>query len=520
MGAVFVSYRRGDSEGQARALSLELVRLLGKDSVFMDVDSIALGRDFRQVLQERLASCDIMIALIGPAWLDAKDGSGARRIDSPTDFVRQEISAALKRNIPVIPVLVQGAQVPPPERLPDDLKDLSFRHGFELGHTTWESDVQELVKRLGLHGPNASDNPETLASSRDTRSDVPAGLAPSWQRHRVLAVIALLVGAAALATYGYSRIRHGDTSVTGAIDSPQSSPSSEPSKQTPLPSGGVAGTTPLARPAMPDSGLAASAIEFFWSGDDCWDISRGAEFVTYQCGAKKQALAAGRYTIKGRSAPVFTPFDVTVKPGTPTQIALGGVMELAWPGNDCWDIFRGAEFVTYQCGTKKQALGAGRYTIKGRSAPVFTPVSIDVKDGALTRVVMGGVLEFVWPGDDCWDIFRDAEPVTYQCGAKKQALSAGRYTLKGRSAPVFTPVGIDVKDGASTRLAMGGVFEFAWPGADCWDIFRGTEPVTYQCGAKKQALGAGRYTIKGRSAPVFEPFDIDITDGGRLVKSP
>src|SRR5262245_7855268 len=157
MGAVFVSYRRGDSEGQARALSLELVRLLGKDSVFMDVDSIALGRDFRQVLQERLGSCDVVIALIGPAWLDAKDGSGTRRLESPSDVVRQEIATALKRNIPVIPVLLQGAQVPPPDRLPDDLKDLSFRNGFELGHTTWESDVREMVRRLGLSASNTAD---------------------------------------------------------------------------------------------------------------------------------------------------------------------------------------------------------------------------------------------------------------------------------------------------------------------------------------------------------------------------
>jgi hypothetical protein len=141
-----------------------------------------------------------------------------------------------------------------------------------------------------------------------------------------------------------------------------------------------------------------------------------------------------------------------------------------------------------------------------------------------TAVANGGLaasgIEFPWPGGDCWDIFRGAELVTYQCGAKKQALGAGRYTIKGKHAPVFTPVAVDVKDGSLTRVVMGGVFEFAWPGGDCWNIIRGTELVTYQCGAKKQALGAGRYTIKGRSAPVFEPFDITIVDGAQVVKSP
>jgi hypothetical protein len=150
MGAVFVSYRRGDAEGQARALFNELTDLLGPDSVFMDVDSIALGRDFRQILQERLSSCDYMLALIGPDWLDIKDASGKRRLESSSDFVRQEIAAALRRNIPVTPVLVRGAQIPAPEQLPDDLKDLVFRNGFELSHTRWESDVREMFRRLGV----------------------------------------------------------------------------------------------------------------------------------------------------------------------------------------------------------------------------------------------------------------------------------------------------------------------------------------------------------------------------------
>jgi len=150
MGAVFISYRRGETDGQARALHNELAARLGRDSVFMDVDSIALGRDFREALRERLASCDLMLALIGKDWINAKDQSGRRRLEDPSDFVRLEISSALRRNIPVTPVLLQGAGVPSEEELPDDLKDLAFRNGFELSHNRWDSDVQEMVKRLGL----------------------------------------------------------------------------------------------------------------------------------------------------------------------------------------------------------------------------------------------------------------------------------------------------------------------------------------------------------------------------------
>jgi len=152
--SVFISYRREDTEGQARALFQDLVLRLGRNSVFMDVDSIALGRDFREVLQERLASCDLMLALIGKDWLDGKDRTGRRRLENPGDFVRLEIAAALKRNIPVTPLLLQGAKMPVPEQLPEDIRDLAFRNGFELSHNRWESDVQELVKRLALVAPN------------------------------------------------------------------------------------------------------------------------------------------------------------------------------------------------------------------------------------------------------------------------------------------------------------------------------------------------------------------------------
>ena len=165
MGSVFISYRRGDSEGQARLLSLQLEELVGKDSVFMDVDSIALGRDFRDVLAERLQSCDLMLALIGPDWIDAVDSRGARRLESPTDFVRQEIATALKRKIPVTPVFLQGAPMPSADLLPEDLKDLVYRNGFELSHTRWESDFSEMVKRLGLTAITLAQQPAQAAAT-------------------------------------------------------------------------------------------------------------------------------------------------------------------------------------------------------------------------------------------------------------------------------------------------------------------------------------------------------------------
>ena len=100
--------------------------------------------------------CDAALALIGPNWLDSKDAAGKRRLDDPGDIVRLEIATALKRNIPVTPVLLQGASMPTEQVLPEDLKELAFRNGFEVSHTRWHSDVREMVERLGLGRADAS----------------------------------------------------------------------------------------------------------------------------------------------------------------------------------------------------------------------------------------------------------------------------------------------------------------------------------------------------------------------------
>lgn len=148
MRAIFISYRRADSEGQARALLKDLIARFGKEAVFIDVTGLAKGLDFRRVLEDRLATSGVLLAIIGKDWLDIKDEDGATRLDSPKDFVRLEIAAALKRNIPVIPVLVRGARMPRAEALPEDLKDLVFRDGVELTHARWDSDVEDLMRAL------------------------------------------------------------------------------------------------------------------------------------------------------------------------------------------------------------------------------------------------------------------------------------------------------------------------------------------------------------------------------------
>jgi TonB family protein len=148
LGGIFISYRRSDSQGEAGRLFDDLVTQFGDDTVFMDVAAIEAGRDFRKAIEEGVTKCGVLLVLIGLEWLDAKDERGARRLNDPSDFVRIETAAALKRDIPVIPVLVRGAKMPSAEQLPDDLKELAYRNCIELTHARWKSDMQLLTVSL------------------------------------------------------------------------------------------------------------------------------------------------------------------------------------------------------------------------------------------------------------------------------------------------------------------------------------------------------------------------------------
>ena len=161
MAGIFISYRRDDSEGQAGRLFEGLKTRFGEDRVFIDVDDIEPGGDFRRIIDEHVNSCDVLLALIGRNWLHAADKDGRRRLDSPEDLVRLEIAAALRRDITVIPVLVQGAAMPSKEELPPDLQALAWRNAAELRHTRWEADLAELAATLQSHcgyvGPSEAD---------------------------------------------------------------------------------------------------------------------------------------------------------------------------------------------------------------------------------------------------------------------------------------------------------------------------------------------------------------------------
>ncbi len=148
MAGIFINYRRDDAPGVAGRLYDHLARNFPKRNLFMDVDAMKPGFDFVKQLDAQVSQCDALLAVIGPKWLEARDGKGLRRLDSDADYVRIEIAAALKRDIPVIPILVDGAVMPAEQELPDDLKSLARRHGVELRHTRFNVDADAVVAAL------------------------------------------------------------------------------------------------------------------------------------------------------------------------------------------------------------------------------------------------------------------------------------------------------------------------------------------------------------------------------------
>jgi hypothetical protein len=146
---IFISYRRADDQSFAGRLQDNLVANFGRDHIFMDVDSIELGVDFKEVVDDRIARSSAMLVVIGKDWLRCIDEQGRRRLDDPYDFVRLEVEAALSHStIRVIPVLYEGAVIPNPQELPESLKALASRNAINIAHRSFGRDFSKLLEAL------------------------------------------------------------------------------------------------------------------------------------------------------------------------------------------------------------------------------------------------------------------------------------------------------------------------------------------------------------------------------------
>jgi hypothetical protein len=146
--SIFISYRRHDSQHITGRIYDRLSTKFGKDAVFKDVDSIPLGIDFREHIREQVSRCAVLIAVIGKSWGDSS-ATGNPRLNDPGDHLRIEIEAALERRIPVIPVLVDGVEMPSEEELPPSLGRLAYHNGISVRpDPDFHSDADRLLRGI------------------------------------------------------------------------------------------------------------------------------------------------------------------------------------------------------------------------------------------------------------------------------------------------------------------------------------------------------------------------------------
>ena len=180
---IFISYRRDDAAGYARAVNDELVRCFGAERVFIDVDDINAGQPFSEIIQRSVGDSAVLLALIGKRWRGEREGA-APRLFEPGDFVRQEVAAGLAKGLRVIPVLLDGVAMPESAQLPPDLGALAGRNALELDNTRFAADMARLVHEVR----------DALGDSASTRPAAPSA-PPTWRWIAAVAVAAVALAA-------------------------------------------------------------------------------------------------------------------------------------------------------------------------------------------------------------------------------------------------------------------------------------------------------------------------------------
>ena len=149
MPTIFISYRRSDSQDVTGRIYDRLVTRFTQKDVFKDVDSIPLGVSFAIHIRQMLRKTGVVLVVIGPTWVNARDEQGQRRLDDANDFVRLEVEIALRAGMPVVPVLVSHAAMPQASDLPASLQKLVARNGIAVRpDPDFNNDIARLISGI------------------------------------------------------------------------------------------------------------------------------------------------------------------------------------------------------------------------------------------------------------------------------------------------------------------------------------------------------------------------------------
>lgn len=182
---IFISYRRADSHAITDRIQDRLNATFGADSVFQDVEDLPPGVNYQDYIRNKISTGNVLLVIIGHQWINITDDEGNRRIHKPDDPVRLEIESGLSNpNMTVIPVLVQGATMPPPHELPESLRELHYLNALPVrNNPDFENDIQHLIGSIRQCAPTAAEAAAVKTARR------PAWVIPA----AALGVLALVV---------------------------------------------------------------------------------------------------------------------------------------------------------------------------------------------------------------------------------------------------------------------------------------------------------------------------------------
>ena len=149
MAKIFVSYRREDTEAITHRICEHLDTNFGKRNVFIDAGGIPPGSNFPDHILKTLAECDFLLAVVGPNWLKPGVDGHARLFDE-ADWVRLEIDTALKKKLPVIPLLIGDVTMPSDKQLPDVLHEFASLQWLKIDPgLDFQNHIWRLIDFLG-----------------------------------------------------------------------------------------------------------------------------------------------------------------------------------------------------------------------------------------------------------------------------------------------------------------------------------------------------------------------------------
>jgi TIR domain len=173
MADICISYRRADSQAITGRIFDRLIANYGKDSIFIDIDHIPAGTDFRQYLAKTLLKASVLLTVVGPKWLGAGK-SGPDRIHDEADPVRVEVETALRNGLAIIPVLIGSRKMPSPNQLPESLKEFVYLNAVTVDPgVDFDHHMQRLITNIDA----------ILATKRKAAARPPASQSVSARRN-------------------------------------------------------------------------------------------------------------------------------------------------------------------------------------------------------------------------------------------------------------------------------------------------------------------------------------------------